>query len=85
MELNFEGREAVLQEARIKTKNGGSIPIILLGEKDDTGEVCYSVGVDGVEWFITDNVTHGVILFRMMSEHITEYMHYVSTGKEVNE
>lgn len=78
MQLEFEGKEAVLQETSIPTENGGRIPLKLKGVKDGAGNVYYSAEVDGVQWFQTENITHGVILFAMMQKHITEYMHYES-------
>ena len=51
--------------------HGGTIPITLskIGKK-------YRVDIDGVEWFCIENQNHAVILYQMMLEHITEYMHY---------
>ena len=37
---------------------------------------CYTVSVDGVEWVKTSNMVHSVVMFEMMKDHITEYMHY---------
>ncbi len=54
---------------------GGKIPVSLY--QDKTGSV-YVVDVDGVEWVRTANRTHGIVLYEMISEHITEYVNYKS-------
>lgn len=60
-------------------EKGDTIPINLL-EFEDEGELLYSIDIDGVEWVVTENRTHAIILFEMMAEHITEYMHYELTN-----
>lgn len=59
-----------LKEAMLQIP-GGEIPITLLR----SGET-YRIEVDGVLWVKTTNVTHAVVLFTMMQEHICEYVHY---------
>lgn len=51
------------------------IPITLSSVFED-GEEFYVIDVDGVEWLQTDNQSHAVVMFTMMLEHLTEYMHY---------
>ena len=34
------------------------------------------ISIDGVEWVRTDNYVHATVLFNMIADHITEYMHY---------
>ena len=71
----------ILKTEMIPTENGGNIPIRLVVEKGtpETDDLdCYFVDVDGVEWFVTERYTHAVTLFTMMTEHLTEYMHYRS-------
>lgn len=53
------------------------IPITLSSE-GEREELIYAIDVDGVEWLTTDNQMHAVVLFTMMFEHLTEYMHYES-------
>lgn len=62
IEINAPGTPVVL----------GEIPITLYKV---SGEV-YTVDIDGVKWFDTASEMHAVVLFEMMLEHITEYMHY---------
>lgn len=54
---------------------GGEIPITLNRDSDDDGNFFY-IEIDGVEWLVTENETHAVVLFEMMKDHITEYMNY---------
>lgn len=58
----------------IKIK-GGEIPIVLYSNEDEEG-VFYTIEIDGVEWLASVNMTHVVLLFEMMKDHITDYMHY---------
>ena len=67
----------VVKEEKIKI-NGGEIPIRLCLDNDDEGEF-YSINIDGVEWLVTETQMHASVLFNMMREHITEYMHYELT------
>ena len=69
----------VLKADKIPTENGGAIPIELIESREaDEPAPLYSVDVDGVEWFITESPMHGQVLFELMKDHITEYMHYKS-------
>jgi hypothetical protein len=34
------------------------------------------ISIDGVEWVRTNNYVHATVLFNMIADHITEYMHY---------
>jgi len=83
MKLEFEGKEALLQEDYITTENGGRIPLRLYASKDtlEPEKITYYASIDGVKWFDTENVTHATILYAMLKKHVTEYMHYVSTGE----
>lgn len=58
----------------IKIK-GGEIPIVMYSNEDEEG-VFYTIEIDGVEWLASVNRTHAVLLFEMMKDHITDYMHY---------
>lgn len=60
----------ILRQDKLQINNG-SMPIAL--SKDNN---CYTVSVDGVEWVKTSNMVHSVVMFEMMKDHITEYMHY---------
>ena len=53
------------------TVTGGTIPITLSQEG-----INYVIDIDGVEWVRMPNMTHAVILFEMMHDHVTSYMHY---------
>ena len=65
----------LVKEESIKVKEGFEIPIALLADKDQNGDFFY-VRVDGVPWLYADNRVHAVVLFEMMKEHLTEYVHY---------
>lgn len=83
MKLSFDGLEAVLQSDLIPTEDGKHITITLYGKKEsieDKEAAYYEVCIDGVKWFTSDNPTHGVILYTLLRDHVTEYMHYVTTG-----
>ena len=54
---------------------GGEIPISLIREKDEEGEF-FSIEIDGVLWLQTESRMHAVVLFEIMKDHLTEYMHY---------
>lgn len=54
---------------------GGEIPISLTREKDEEGEF-FSIEIDGVLWLQTESRMHAVVLFEIMKDHLTEYMHY---------
>lgn len=60
-------------------EKGDTIPINLL-EFEEEDELLYSMDIDGVEWVVTENKVHAVVMFEMMTEHITEYMHYELTN-----
>lgn len=64
-----------VKEDLIKINEGFEIPIALLADKDQNGDFYY-VCVDGVPWLYADNRVHAVVLFEMMKEHLTEYVHY---------
>ena len=51
------------------------LPIILTEQRDGDG-IFYGVEIDGVEWFITESSMHAVVMFEMLKDHVTEYMHY---------
>lgn len=57
---------------------GGIIPINLYRREEDNLKV-WGVDVDGVEWFEIENPMHAAVLYNMMADHITEYMHYVKS------
>lgn len=52
-------------------EQGNTIPIVV-----ELVEGEHIISVDGVEWLRTANMTHAAVLFNMMAEHLTEYMHY---------
>jgi hypothetical protein len=54
---------------------GGEIPITLYLDEDQDGKY-YTISIDGVEWVTVESQMHAVVLFNMMKDHITEYMHY---------
>lgn len=67
----------ILRTEEIKI-TGGEIPITLCLGKDQEGEY-YTISIDGVEWVTVENQMHAVVLFEMMKDHITQYMHYQMT------
>ncbi len=67
----------IVRAEKIKI-TGGEIPITLCLDKGQEGEF-YTIDIDGVEWVTTENQMHAVVLFEMMKDHITEYMHYQMT------
>lgn len=54
---------------------GGKIQIVLDENYDEEGAY-YNIYVDGVCWLETENGMHATVLFEMMKDHITEYVHY---------
>ena len=63
---------------------GGTIPVTMwktsLYIADDHIQDTFTLEVDGVEWLKTKSVMHAAVLFEMMMEHVTEYMHYEVTA-----
>lgn len=57
---------------------GGTIPVTLWSRTEGGAET-WGVDVDGVNWFEVDNRTHAAVLFRLMADHLTDYMHYEIT------
>lgn len=56
---------------------------VVINDKGDTIPVSvdeengtHVIKIDGVEWVKTENYMHATVLFNMISEHITEYVHY---------
>jgi hypothetical protein len=56
---------------------------VVINDKGDTIPVSVNeengthvIKIDGVEWVRTDNYMHATVLLNMISEHITEYVHY---------
>lgn len=64
----------MLKEESIIIK-GGSIPIKLIKE-----ESLYSVTIDNVLWLKTEQLHHAAIIFRLLADHVTEYMIYEKTN-----
>lgn len=64
----------VLRKEVIRTDKC-DVPITLSSEGEGE-DLLYVIDVDDVEWLTTENKMHAVVLFTMMHEHITEYMHY---------
>lgn len=54
---------------------GGEIPITLtkINTNSDKG---YMIDIDNVVWVSTENKTHAIVLYELMKDHITKYMHY---------
>lgn len=67
-----------LQEEPINIE-GGTIPIQLTKEEEE-GKDLYSVMIDGVIWLKTEQLHHAAIIFRLLADHVAEYMTY----KKVN-
>ena len=63
-----------LQEEPINIE-GGTIPIQLTKEEEE-GKDLYSVMIDGVIWLKTEQLHHAAIIFRLLADHVTEYMTY---------
>lgn len=63
---------------------GGAIPLTLwktsLHVADDHIQDTFTLEVDGVEWFKTHSMMHAAVLFELMHDHLTEYMHYEVTA-----
>jgi hypothetical protein len=78
-ELLFELQKAVdeelVREEEISIE-GGAIPIALWRWIWDDQSSSYFVTVEGVEWFTAPALHHAVILFEIMKDHLTDYMHY---------
>lgn len=54
---------------------GGDIFISLSTDEDVYGDY-YLIEIDGVKWVDIRNKTHAIVLYEMMKDHVTEYMHY---------
>lgn len=62
-----------LQEEPINIE-GGTIPVKLT--KEEEGKALYSVTIDNVLWPKTEQLHHAAIIFRLLADHVTEYMTY---------
>lgn len=67
-----------LQEEPINIE-GGTIPIKLIKEEEE-GRLLYSVTIDNVLWLKTEQLHHAAIIFRLLADHVTEYMTYEKTN-----
>ena len=56
----------------IQINDRGDSIEITVGEKDGV----HVIEVDGVKWVETENRVHAAVLFNLMADHLTEYMHY---------
>lgn len=65
----------ILREEKIKVYEGFEIPITLEGEEID-GDTEFTIYIDNIYWVTLENQVHAVVLFELMRDHITEYMHY---------
>lgn len=63
-----------LQEEPINIE-GGTIPIKLTKEEKE-GKTLYSVTIDNVLWLKSEQLHHSAIIFRLLADHVTEYMTY---------
>lgn len=81
MKLDFDGAEMLVQQDFIATENGGRIPLELYARKSEQAAegVMYEAQIDGVLWYSIENQMHAMILYKLLKEHVTEYMHYIST------
>lgn len=82
MKLEFVGTRALIQQDFITTEDGGRIPLELYAEKEPEAPdgVIYAAFIDGVLWYAVENVTHAMILYKLLKEHVTEYMKYETFG-----
>lgn len=82
MKLEIEGNRALLQQDFIITENGGRIPLELYALKEEAAPegVIYSAYIDGVQWYDTTSSMHGMILYKLLKDHVTEFMHYETIG-----
>lgn len=55
----------------IKIEKDFIIKIALMQEKDT-----YIIAIDGVEWLQTQNEMHAAVLFELLKDHVTQYVHY---------
>ena len=44
-------------------------------------ESYYIVLIDGVEWFTSHSKMHAIILYELLKDHVTDFMHYESKHK----
>lgn len=81
----FEGSEKIIQYGVIKAEDGRHIPVRLTAFKSDPGNEeadQFKIDIDGVVWCVCDNVTHSIIIFKMLKDRVTDFMHYVTTAGE---
>lgn len=69
--LKQENQEIVKQD-NIDNVNF-NLPIYLIKDNQEN----YTINIDGIDWITNeDNMIHATILYHLLKEHITEYMHY---------
>lgn len=57
---------------------GGTIPVKLT--KEEEGRTLYSVTIDNVLWLRIEQLHHAAIIFRLLADHVTEYITYEKTN-----
>ena len=68
-------KDEITQDTPLKI-DGGTIPLQLHRVTYTDGSTSYYATVDGVEWFDVEALHHAAVLYAMMKDHLTEYMHY---------
>ena len=60
---------------------GLNLPIELEETILNEEESYYIVLIDGVEWFTSHSKMHAIILYELLKDHVTEFMHYENKHK----
>lgn len=70
-----------MEEEIVRTEEleaeGGTVPINLWKRREEDGSEVWGVDVDGVDWFELGNEMHATVLYQLMVDHVTDYVHYV--------
>ena len=70
----YKGECIMYQETKVVIDEEGNTITVRV---EQVGEE-HIITIDGVEWVKTENYVHATVLYNMISEHITEYVHYKS-------
>lgn len=58
---------------------GFDLPIELEETIINEEDSYYIVLIDNVEWFTSHSKMHAIILYELLKDHVTDFMHYQST------
>jgi len=70
--------KTILRREDVEVKENFNIPVelYLVENSEEQADSQFEIYIDGVFWCTTKTRTHAVVLFTMLTDHVTEYMNY---------